>query len=649
MKTRILIYGLILLFATDVFSQNNGQTYGLWNISSIDGEVKMRGQYRQRYTTLKDFSEFQESTYLSGGLRLNTKSFIWHPSFLQVDLGGEFYPESNQDDYLVTPDRAEVRTLKGLNAGATLFNGKPVTLSSWASWNDSYSNRDNLTDIRSDTRRWGSDLSLRNRILPLIMGYNSTKWDQREVQTGRTYKTEQDNFEASTRKSFTSRDRNELSYSHNRYFRRDANLFEVENMTDNIRLNNSLYLDEKKRYTFRSMIYNYNRYGSQNYSILSATENLTLNLPANFRFVGSYNLYNQQQESQRSHQDKFSASLNHKLFASLNTNLRYEYSAVTHTLYRETRSTGGFNFHYTKRIPTGRLNLSYSYSNLRNIMDSNPVDLEIINEEYYLADGEITMLSRPHIEQSTIVVKDVTGTIIYQDGFDYILIEQGDYMEIQRVPGGQIANQSTVYIDYMAIQTGSYKYNAISNNVTVSMILLDHWLEIYYRGQFVDYRNVEKSDLLVLNYIKRNTVGGKVNIKFVELGAEYEYQNSTITPYKMMRYFVNLQKRIEKVVLSLNGNIRDYDMVDEHINRKYSDLSGKAAYEFNPTTKIDLMLGYRHQKGPGIDLDLLTASSEFKTRYRQLHLTAGINLYRRNYLGDEYNYYSTYVQLVRKF
>ncbi|MEN8251001.1 MAG: hypothetical protein ABFS32_18860 [Bacteroidota bacterium] len=649
MKTKVLVYCILLLSTFVGYSQNIGYSSGFWNFTSLDGEAKMKGLYRQRYTTMHDFSEFQESTYFSGGLRLNTNSYIWHPNFLQIDFGGEFYPESNQDDYLVTPDRAEMRTLKGLNIGTTLFSSKPFTLSSWASWNDSYSNRENLTNIRSKTSRWGSSLYLRSKLLPLNISYNSTKWDQEETETGRTYKTDQSNFEISTQKSFTERDHNELSYSHNQYFRRDASLFEIENITDNIRMTNRLFLDKAKRYAFRSMIYNYYRIGSQNFHIFNVTESMTIKLPANFRFLGSYNLYNQQQDSQKSRQNKLSANLNHKLFSSLYTNLFYEFSGITHTEYREIRNRTGFNINYTKKIPTGQLNLSYNYSQLFNNMDAEPVDIQVISEHQVLVDGDISLLDRPHIDIQTIVVKDVTGTIIYQLDFDYILIEQGDFIEIQRMPGGQIENESTVYIDYMAIQTGSYKYDAISNNLAASIILLNRLLELYYHGQFMDYKNVEKSDLLVLNYMKRNTFGGRINIWFAKLGTEYEYQNSTITPYKLMRYFLIIQKRIGRIILSADGNIRAYDMVEENINRKYSDLSGKAAYEFSSTTKIDFMIGYRHQKGPGIDLDLLTASSEFNTRYRQLYLTAGVNLYRRNYLGDEINYYGAYVQLVRRF
>lgn len=622
---------------------------GFWNFTSLDGEVRLRGMYRQRHTELNGFTDDQQSQYFSGGLMLNTKSYLWHPNFLQIEFGGEFNPESNQDEYLVTPDRAEVRTLKGLNLSTTLFNSKPVTLSSWLNWNDSYSNRENLTNIKTVTTRWGSSLLLNNRILPVNVRYTNTKWDQKEIQTGRTYKLEQGNLEASVQKSFSDRDRHELNYSNNQYYRQDANLFEIRNINNNFRLNNSFFFDQDRRYMFRSMIYSFNRQGSQNFTIFSATENITLKLPLNFQFSGNYLRYNQEQQSYRSDQNKVGANLSHKLFNTLNSRVFYEYSGINHSQYRETRNLSGFNLNYTKSIPTGRFNLSYSHSVLRNQLESDPVDIQIIGEEQLLSDGEIILLNRPYIDINTIIVRDASGTIVYQIDFDYMLIESGDYIEIQRVPGGQIPNASTVYVEYIATQTGSYKYNAVSNSLSANLILFSNLLELYYRRQVMDYRDIEKSDLLILNYIKGNTLGGKFSIWDAEIGAEYEGHNSTITPFKMMRYYANFQKRLNKISVSLHGNIRNYEMLDEHIDRRYSDLSGNAAYQFNPTTKLDFMIGYRKQIGPGIDLDLFTARTEFKTSYRQLYMTVGVNLYLRDYLSDLTNYYGVYIQLVRKF
>jgi hypothetical protein len=199
------------------------------------------------------------------------------------------------------------------------------------------------------------------------------------------------------------------------------------------------------------------------------------------------------------------------------------------------------------------------------------------------------------------------------------------------------------------VQSGSHRYDAIVNNFNGNIVLFKRFLELYYRGMYLDYKNVEKSDLLILNYIEQNTFGGKINIKFTELGAEYEDHNSTITPYKLMRYYLNIQKRIKKFILSVNGNYRDYNMVDESINRMYYDVSGSAGYEFGPNTRLEMNIGYRKQRGPGIDLNLFTGQTEIKTNIRMIYITLGANLYRRNYLGDTMDFNSLYIQLARRF
>lgn len=648
-RLAVLTYALLIILPAGMKAQNNGETYGFWNLASVNGEARLGSMYRQKYTTIKDFSEFQESLYYSGGLKLNTRSYFWHPNFLRLELGGEYFPESATDDYVVTPDHSEVRTLKDLNVRATMFDTKPITLSSWADWNDSYQNRENLTNIRTKTRRLGASLGLRNRILPVNIVYRDLDWDQLETKTGRHYLTEQKNLEASTQKSFTERDRNELKYSHSNYFRSYDSIREYRTVNDMITMKNKISFDKEENYVFRSNIFNHRRAGDQDFNIISARESLSLELPAAFTFKGSYLYYNKKEEDIFSIQNRVNTALGHQLFRSLESTVYYEFSGLNHSYYTETRNTAGLNLNYTKKIPTGSLNLAYHYSILRHKMDGEEVSIPVYNEPYVLTDGEITTLLRPHVDENSVVVKDQSGTFIYQRNFDYILIDQGAYLEIQRVPGGQIPNGANVYIDYMALQAGSYSYDAYTNNISARINLFRRFLEVYYRGRYQDYRDVVKSDLLVLNYIRQNTVGGILRFWIAELGAEYEVHNSTITPYKQVRYFLNIQERFGKVVLSVNGNYRNYYMLDDELTRIYTDVSGRATYEFTSSTRISLLSSYRKQIGAGIDLDLLTASLEFKTRFRKLYVSTGLDLYQRDYIGDITNYYGAFIKLERRF
>ncbi len=640
----------MVLFAMQGFAQNTSYPRRLWKLTDVTGELKLKGQYRKQHTTINDFSEFQKSKYFTGSIILNTKNYIWHPNFMTLDIGGEYSPESNIEDYIVTPDQAEIRTLKGLNIKSTFFSNSLVTISTLFSFNENYSNRENLTNLKSNGKRWGSSLLLKLKNLPITINYEDLKFNQKEIETGFSYKMEQKNLNVNAIKSFGKNDRTEMRYTNSDYIRKEYNNSQLRNQNNNISLQSQIYFDSEKKYLFNSYLYNNNQAGNNNYNIFNVTESLLLKLPHHLQFNSDYNLYNLNIEAQKSNLSKISSTLIHTLFKSLTTNIGYEYSNKNHTFYREVRNSKKFNINYTKKIPTGLLNLSYQFMHLNDQMNSESILLPVLNEQYVLTDGNIVLIERPFIDLRTVVVKDETGTIPYRLDFDYILIKQGEFTEIQRMPGGQIANGASIFVDYVAIQSGSYKYDAISNRINVNISVLKGLINAYSHITIQNYKNVEFTDFLTLNYLEQYFYGSNIDVGFADGGIEFDHYLSTITPYKMTRFFLNLQGNIkERLMLSLNGNIRDYDMLNEDIKRKFSDISGNISYRFSQNSNINLNLIYRKQIGEGVDLDLLTGRSEFKTVYRKLFVTLGLEIYNRNYLNDKIKFNGAYVQFSRKF
>jgi hypothetical protein len=267
-----------------------------------------------------------------------------------------------------------------------------------------------------------------------------------------------------------------------------------------------------------------------------------------------------------------------------------------------------------------------------------------------LLSGRIELLTYPNVVSGSVVVKDVTGTIIYQEYFDYTLIARNSYLEITRVPGGQIAEGAAVFVDYTVNQPGSYRYDANIVNFNASVLILKNLLEFYYRFAYQDFQNMENTEFLTLNYITQNIYGARVEYKFASAGAEYESYNSTVIPYRLMRYYVLLQGNIKtKVLYSANANYREYKMLDDNTIQKYADFAGNITYMTSPQTKVTFEIGYRKQVGKGIDLNLLTARTEFTANYRKLYLKAGVQVYKRLYLNDNINFFGAYFEVVRSF
>ncbi|MCF6364764.1 MAG: hypothetical protein L3J35_01035 [Bacteroidales bacterium] len=658
-KTVIII--LLTLITSWGFSQERtffaSDRFSFWVPTSFSGELSTFGHYRTQKILRNYLSETQNSSRFSVGALVRSKSYFWHPNLLKLDIEAEFNPDFIKEDFIVIPDQAETRTMKRLNIKTNIFSQKPVSLLTHADFSQTYSNRENLTNIKTNRKNWGAVLRFANKVVPLNFSYNHTKWNQEETEIGRMSDMNQLNFTGRASKTFYNNDKHDLVYSHDKFIFNNYNIFQSETFSDKITLNDNFYFDQKQNYSFRSRIAAHNQKGTINFNSFNVNESLLLKLPYQFIFQSNYNfnrITQELQELQEPHENRtniINGSLGHKLFLSLNTSIFYEYRNTINTVFDESDQYFGGNIYYTKKIPLkGRLNLSYNYRRDKRINNSDPVTLQIINENHILTDGEITLLDRPFINRATIVVKDINGAIIYQEDLDYTIIERNNYIEIQRFPGGQIANGDAVLVDYIVNQPETYSYDANFNKFSASISVLKRMFEVYFKVNNQNFINLTDADLLSLNYYVQYKYGFRFDINYVTAGVEKDNYNSTIIPYEMIRFYATANKTInDRVILSLNANYRDYYLVYDSINHIYADISGKATYRIFDLTKASLNLGYRKQVGNGINLDLLTARFEVTSKIRQLYLTFGLEKYNRDFLGQINNYNGVYFRLIRKF
>ncbi len=634
-----------------VFSQKSPESFKFFGIRGYSGELGLRAFYRDLDHTSENYYDTQKSFYYSGGLSLNASTYILHPNFCTIDLGAGYMPESGRDNYLVSPDFSEVRTLKKLNILASFLNQKKITFIASANYDESYAKRENLTDVKTTNKYVGGSVTYTNKYVPVTLDFYKRNLIQAEIQTGRVFKIDQTNFEAKAEQSFTANDRQQLIYSHRFSSNLNENNYYTANYFDEINFFSNFALGAKKLFLFNTTISDIIQHGSYQYSRLQAMENLVIKLPANFTFITNYSYYNINQPFGKQVQNTSTNSLNHKLFKSLNSRLFFEYTTIKHAVFSEYNSKTGFEFNYSKKTPIGQLQLSYGYFRYHQEFNSDSVNIQVVNEEYVLSDSKIVLLKRPYISISSIVVKDVTGTIIYQSGLDYILIERGKYIEIRRIPSGLIPNEGTVFIDYIAKQPSSYKYDANNHMFSANVGLFNGKVDIYYRYAFQGYINLVNTDFITLNYFTQNIVGFRVGFNLVSGGAEYEDYKSNIMPYHRIRVYINMQKTFNKLTVLINGNLQNYTMLNEPESRiqNYMDVTGKVSYNIIKQTRLNLDVMYRKQQGRGIDLDLLTARLEVTSVIYQLYVTAGIEVYRRNYIGDRLNFKGTYIQISRRF
>jgi len=260
-------------------------------------------------------------------------------------------------------------------------------------------------------------------------------------------------------------------------------------------------------------------------------------------------------------------------------------------------------------------------------------------------------LKRPYVNPATIQIKDATSTVIYQLNLDYVVTTVGDMTQIQRIPGGQIQNNSNIFVSYSASQPGNYSYNLNMNNFSINYSFFNNLLDFYYKTTKSDYTDIRNTDNLLLNYLNDDLYGACVKYKTATLGSEYDDYQSNLVPYFMVRYYFTWQGKIrENVVFSINANWRDYKLPTESEHRLYGDFNGMLSYAVNKKSKIDVTLGYQSQEGQQINLDLVTLRTKYSTMIRKLVFVVGVDGFDRVYLSNQKtDYLGAYVQIVKKF
>ena len=647
---RYILVLLFLLPSLKALPQGSLSSLGFWHQQAFSGEVSLEGIYRQLKSTIGSSNENQRSLYGIAGFKLRSKSYLWLPDLVTLDLDGEFNPETRNEKFITIPNRSEVRTLSKISVLSTILNNKPVTLMPYYNYNQSYFNRESLTNVLSKAQRWGGNVLIKNKILPFYLSYNNLKWKQEETETGRAYTNDRITLEGRVTKSFGLRDKNELFYGYDDLRYTYANRDTTWNIINRINLNNQVYLDSAKNYNFNSRITYWDQAGTNYFRRFDMYENIIFTLPHDFHLSALYNHYRLKNHFQDFIQNRVRADLRHQLFMSLKSDLFIEYEKINQTYYNERNVKFGVGFDYTKKISFGQLNLSYHYYRHHQNNQSEESPRQIFNEPHILLDGSPELLDKPYVDITSIIVKDNSGTIIYQENFDYVLIEQNNFIEIQRVLGGQIPNGGQILVDYVAIQPGSYSFDLNNHDFYIGFLLFDRLIEVYYRGRFQDYTNVKQTEFLTLNYFSQNIYGIRIEKAFARGGIEYDQYLSTIIPYRSMRYYLNLQGNFNnKLLLTLDASLRDYTYIEDDHKQVYGNLSGRAMYTFKAQTRIEFEIGYLRHKAYQTDLSLWTGRLEFSTVIRKLYINAGIDFYSRNYITSNYSLKGVFVKATRKF
>ncbi len=642
-----IFFSEVLLSSGKLKKNENG--FSFWNLKSVSGLLSLEGNYRSgTYDIPGYFNDERKSTFLTGKLDINTSSIFLHPNFFQLDANFSYSPARNLDLYVISPDNSEINTTERIDLNGVFFTDRIISLNPYFNFNHTFTRREYTTNIESFYTNYGTRLFSPNVILPFNINIAQNNWDENEFQTGRNFNTQQFSINTEFNKPISDFNNNRLNVDYFNYKRNYAANSAIHNKSMNWSLNNSLTFLSSGN--FNSLISITNQTGSQPLNRFLVNENVRSDLPSGFSISGRYQFYKINQYLIESKQHNAEARIEHQLFESLRSHLSYNYVTTSQTFYDEKINRGEIGFNYIKKIPSGTLRLDYNYTLTNQNRENLYGSISILDESKILADGTVTLLNNPYVDRNSIVVKNSFTTIIYQENFDYILIQRGSYIEIQRIHGGQIADGETVLVSYKAEQQPALNFNTQINRYGASVTLLNNFVELYFNGTNQDYSNVSEVNSDYLKTLNQKLYGLKISYEYLDMGAEYEDYESNITPYTSHRYFIRVYRQTgDNLIATMSGSYRVYNLIDDNSEQNFADVSLMLAYLLSSNSKIAFEGNYIFQEGRQIDLKLSVLRLEYLTTIRQIDISIGYENYNRKLLTDQTRYSGVFAKVTRRF
>jgi len=296
---------------------------------------------------------------------------------------------------------------------------------------------------------------------------------------------------------------------------------------------------------------------------------------------------------------------------------------------------GSVDWQYNRSNDYGRF-----YAELRLAGDAEDItgnngNRTQINESGTFRDPLPLYLIKQNVVISSIIVRDITGRIIYLLGSDYTVTIIHGRAALLRVPSGRIVDGQSIHISYVYRTPAHGEVNTRRVDLNLRQEF-DNGLTPYYRFSMRDQDTNQSTGFA---YKADRTDHHRVGVRYTRprwsASAEYELYDDTVGPYNAVHIDGNANViRNEGEQLDLRGSFSQYWFKEQGWNRDVSvfDLGATHERRLNDYWTTSLTTTYRwendsqHGETNAVDLGSRLAyqrgnmSLEFSLEYDLLYL-----------------------------
>ncbi len=620
--------------------------------------LDVESEFQTRSSPLVLGSDEYKRLYVAPLLEFQCDGSIYHSNLFEFDLFGEYsyahyrYTRTvagGDGDSTIVVDYNP--TLFRFNFSGVLLKEKPYSVRVHASQGQTTRNQDFYTSVRIDSKSYGIGTGYRSGPVPFEVGYEYLT----ETQTGLNIPSAREESRV-TLSAYNDRgetSRTEFDYTYSEFDRRNLGLQRDVGWTQLATLADTERFGSSEQMRLRANA-RYSRTGStsRDDEAFQARANLDVEHTDSIDSDYSYS-YNQRVSGlsvNSGHHLK--AGVSHQWYESLTSSLETNLDRDLSTSPDGGLEVRRYGFTWTERYKkqlTDQSILSLGYT-LRVQPESRVFkgdDFVVLGEPHILLDGTPTLLDIPYVRLQTVKISDSTGSFLYDQGFDYTLHLQGVFTEIRRVPGGRIANGQAVLADYVAEPQPSGQFISTIHSFTWRFDLWERKLSLY--GRFARDSKSGDSEVIVNEY-QAFMIGVESDLDWLQVGAEYEDFDSTLTPFTSIRLFQRLRwdaRSSFSVSLNMSQARTDYPDTERRVD--YFDWNARAEIAPSRNLECSIEAGYRIEQGDGVDQAMITARLFFDYQVGRMSVQTGYDFQYRSYFSDTFGRHFLYLHGRRSF
>ncbi len=531
----------------------------------------------------KDNSWFEE-------LSLGVDGYVYHPYLLEfrADTNLNFNQESNSSNASIQSDLKE--NYLDYNLALRMLKARPVSLNLNTSRATQETNSSFVESQRVTTDQNTAFVTYKNRILPTVVGFTTTKSIGQGLNKTRD-RSDLFHVDITNRGALGS---SEFHYKNEDLSQSVGNL---DQETDEFNFSNDLRFGPQRHQRFDS------RYQWRNQKGTFAVKNILWSEDLHLRHTEHLNTFYQfnfqslrlkssqgalSQVGQTSTNTQYRAGLSHQLFESLFTavELQSEHEGINQSDIDTKLVNLSLNYH--KRIPIGALSLNYTTSVTDEDQQFEEDRVQISEEKHTFENtpGATILLVQDLIDTDSIVLKDQNGLLItdpdtgipIEEGIHYRVDTIGVRTEIRLLPvEGDFLEGQEVFVDYVFQTSPPIKFRTFSKTYGVRLDIKKFW-SLYYSGGRTDQLLKGGIDLNRLEDTIDRRFGSQVRWKNSVTLVERQVHRSKFSPYLRTTLSETVDFRLNRYSfyrprLYLNASYtgsNTFEEADQTIDRSYS-------------------------------------------------------------------------------